>query len=106
MLRKDDDPMGKSRRKHSREFKLEAVKQVVEQGRTVSEVADGLGVNRAMLARWKTQFEAEGVLAFRGNGTVTANDQEMRDLRRRLAIAEQERDILKKALAYFAKDKS
>lgn len=98
--------MGKSRRKHGREFKLEAVKQVVEQGRPIGEVADGLGVNRGMLTRWKAQFAAEGVLAFRGNGTVTGTDQEMRDLRRRLAIAEQERDILKKALAYFAKDKN
>lgn len=52
--------MGSSRRKHSREFKLEAVRQVVEHGRSVSEVAEGLGVNRNLLTRWKAQFEAEG----------------------------------------------
>ncbi len=45
--------MGSPRRKHSREFKLEAVKQVVQQGRSVTEVADGLGINRNMLTRWK-----------------------------------------------------
>ena len=48
--------MGKSRRKHSREFKLEAVKQVVEQDRSVSEVADALGINRNLLTRWKSQL--------------------------------------------------
>jgi transposase len=94
------------RRKHSREFKVAAVKQVVEQGRSVSEVADGLGINRNLLTRWKTELAAEGAQAFRGNGVLNATDEELRQLRRRLAIAEQERDILKKALAYFAKDKN
>ncbi len=50
--------MGKSRRKHSREFKLEAVKQVVEHGRSIAEVADGLGVNRSLLTRCKWQSES------------------------------------------------
>src|SRR5215831_3538947 len=98
--------MGKRRRNHSREFKLEAVKQVVEQGRSVTEVAIGLGINPNMLTRWKTELTAEGPQAFRGNGVLSATDEELRQLRRRLAIAEQERDILKKALAYFAKDKN
>ena len=94
--------MGKSRRNHSREFKVAVVKQVVEEGRSVSEVADGLGINRNLLTRWKTELAAEGAQAFRGNGVVSAADEELRQLRRKLAIAEQERDILKKALAYFA----
>ena len=59
-LQNDDVPMGKSRRKHSLEFKLEAVKQVVELGRSVSEVADGLGVNRNLLTRWKAQCGFRG----------------------------------------------
>lgn len=98
--------MGKSRRKHSREFKVEAVRQVVEQGRSVAEVADGLGINRNLLTRWKAELAADGVQAFRGNGVVSAEAEELRELRRRLATAEQERDILKKALAYFAKGKN
>ena len=98
--------MGSSRRKHSREFKLEAVKQVVEKGRSVSEVADGLGINRNLLTRWKTELAAEGVHAFPGNGKVTGSDEEIRRLRRELAVAQQERDILKKAVAYFAKHKN
>ena len=98
--------MGKSRRKHSREFKVEAVKQVVERGRSISEVAIGLGINPGLLARWRDQLVAEGTQAFRGNGVVSPAEEELRQLRRRLAIAEQERDILKKAVAYFAKDKN
>ena len=97
--------MGKSRRKHSLEFKLEAVKQVVELGRSVSEVADGLGVNRNLLTRWKTQYAASGVVS------STPADEKQRDLesenrrlRRELNIARQERDILKKATAYFARE--
>lgn len=100
--------MGSSRRKHSREFKLEAVKQVVQQGRPVSEVADGLGINRNLLTRWKSQFEREGAVAFPGHGrrAETDADAEIRQLKRDLAIARQERDILKKAAAYFANAKN
>ena len=98
--------MGKSRRKHSREFKLEAVKQVVEKGRSVASVAEGLGVHPSLLQRWKTQLEAEGVFAFPGNGKPSEADEEIRRLRRELSIARQERDILKKAAAYFANDKN
>ena len=89
--------MGQSRRKHSREFKLEAVKQVVEHGRTVSEVADSLGINRNMLARWKREFETDGTLAFPGNGRLTEVEEENRRLRKELAIARQERDIPRKS---------
>ncbi len=100
--------MGSPRRKHSREFKLEAVKQVVQQGRSVTEVADGLGINRNMLTRWKTQFEEEGAVAFPGHGrrAETEAEAEIRRLKRELSIALQERDILKKAAAYFANAKN
>ena len=98
--------MGMSRRKHSLEFKLEAVRQVVEHGRLVSEVADSLGVNRNMLSSWKKKFEAEGEVAFAGRGRQTEAEAEIKRLKRELAIARQERDILKKAAAYFANAKN
>ena len=98
--------MGSSRRKHSREFKIEAVKQVGVKGRSVSDVADGLGVDANMLSRWKTELEAEGTVAFPGNGKTGATDDEVRRLRRELATAQMERDILKKAVAFFAKAKN
>ena len=98
--------MGKSRRRHSREFKIEAVRQVVEHGRSVSEVAAGLGVNPTMITRWKAEFASGGLSPTLGNGKVIATDEENRRLRRELETAQQERDILKKALAYFAKNKN
>lgn len=98
--------MGKSRKKYSREFKLEAVKQVVEHGRSVTEVADGLGINRNLLTRWKSQLQAAGEFAFPGNGNPSEAEAEIRRLKRELATARQERDILKKAAAYFANAKN
>jgi len=99
--------MGKSRRKHSLEFKLEAVRQVVEHGRSVSEVADGLGVNRNLLTRWKAMYVSAGaVTATPVDREQVDLEQDNRRLRRELAIARQERDILKKATAYFAKESS
>ena len=100
--------MVKGRRRYSQEFKIEAVKQVVEQGRSVSDVADSLGVNRNMLSSWKTKLAAEGVVKLPDQTLPTEvdKDEEIRRLRRELAIARQERDILKKATAYFANDKS
>jgi transposase len=98
--------MAKSRRKYSREFKLEAVKLVVEQERTVGDVAESLGVSAGLLQRWKSQLKSEGVLSFPGNGRLNAADEENRRLRKELAQVRQERDILKKATAYFAREQS
>lgn len=98
--------MGASRRKHNRVFKIEAVKQVTEKGRSVAEVADGLGITRNQLHRWKAGCEAEGGAAFPGNGNPSPADEEVRRLRRELAIAQQERDISRRAVAFFAKTKS
>lgn len=98
--------MGKSRRKHSREFKIEAVKQVVDSGRPVTVVARGLGVNPSLLSRWKTEFETSSANAFPGNGRLNPAEEEIRRLRRELATALQERDILKKAALFFAKAKN
>ena len=78
----------------------------LSKGRSVAEVADGLGVNANMLSRWKTELESEGGVAFPGNGKGTGTDEEVRRLRRELATAQQERDILRKAVAFFAKAKS
>ncbi len=97
--------MGKSRRKHPLEFKLEAVKQVVEHGRSVSEVADGLGINRNLLTRWRSQYASSGqVSATRVGQEQLDLEAEVRRLRRELSIARQERDILKKATVYFARE--
>jgi len=98
--------MGKPRRKHSREFKLKAVRLVVEQGRTVRDMAENLGVNASLLQHRKSQVKPEGALAFPGNGRQSAADGKLRRLRMELAQARQKRDILKKATACFAREQS
>jgi transposase len=57
-----------------------------------------------MLHTWVRKFNAEAAEAFRGNGKLTSQDEELRKLRRELARVTEERDILKKATAFFAKE--
>ena len=104
MLRKEVF-MGRSRRKYAREFKVEALKMVIEDQRTVTDVAQSLGIDRGLLQRWKSEFKDDGLVAFRGNGRRKPEDEEIARLKRELSQAKMERDILKKALAYFAKEK-
>ncbi len=103
MLQKEVS-MTKSRRVYTREFKLEAVKMMVEQNRSARDVGESLGINPGLLYDWKRKFRAEGVLAFPGNGKLGPHEAELRELRRELERTRQERDILKKATAYFAKE--
>ena len=98
--------MARARRKHSVEFKREAVRLSREPGRKVGEVAANLGIDRGLLQRWRSEMEAHGASAFPGNGRPKASEEEVLELRKELARAQQERDILKKALAYFAKERS
>ena len=98
--------MSKSRRKYSAEFKHEAVRMTQEPGRTVAEAAANLGISPGVLQHWKSQMKANGPDAFPGHGRAKAGDEELLRLRKELARAQQERDILKKALAYFAKERS
>jgi transposase len=98
--------MAESRRKHSAEFKREAVRLTYEPGRTVKEVAADLGIDRGLLQRWRSQMKADGAEAFPGKGRPKASDEEVQRLRRELARVTEEREILKKALAFFAKHRS
>lgn len=95
--------MGKARRRYTLEFKQAAVKQVVQEGRSTSEVAGSLGINHNMLLRWRQELSGSPELL---TNSPVAKDDEIRRLRRALLIAQQERDILKKAVAYFARDKN
>jgi transposase len=93
--------MGK-RRTYSREFKLEAVKLVLEEGASVAQVARDLGINENVLHTWKRKFKEEGQLA--DSSKLTPDQKEIRRLRRELERVRQEREVLKKATAYFAKE--
>ena len=92
------------RRKYTREFRVEAVKLVTEQGLSVAEAARSLDVHENLLRNWKNKFLAEGSESFRGNGVMASEQQEMRRLREENKRLRMERDILKKATAFFAKE--
>lgn len=95
--------MSNERRQYDKEFKLEAVRLVVEGGRKAAEVARSLGIRPNDLYRWKKQFLADGSFAFPGHGKLKPEDEELRRLRRELADVKEERDILKKAVSIFSK---
>lgn len=95
--------MPETRRKYTKEFKLDAINLVLEQGYTRKEAAASLDINCQMLGRWIKEYrQDEDGLAFRGNGKLSPEQEEIRRLRSQLRKAEMERDILKKATAFFA----
>ena len=93
------------RRTFTREFKLEAVKLVTERGMTKSQAARDLGIHVNVLRKWIEDLEQDAKQAFPGQGKRRADDAEIARLKRELADAKAERDILKKAIAYFAKER-
>jgi transposase len=92
------------RRVFSREFKLEAVRLVLERGVKVGEAARDLGIRENGLRRWIKDFKADQGQAFPGRGKMKPDDAEVARLKRELAKTKTERDILKKAIAYFVKE--
>jgi len=92
----------RKRRQFDRAFKLEAVQLSHKGGRSLGEVARNLGINETVLRRWRHELTTEGAEAFRGQGQRTAEAEEQWRLQRELRKVTEERDILKKALAYFA----
>jgi transposase len=92
------------RRIFSREFKLEAVKLVRERGVSVAQACRDLDLTESVLRRWLREILAEPQQAFPGHGQMKPERQEIERLRREVAKLKAERDILKKAAAYFARD--
>ena len=100
--------MATTRRQFTGEFKLEAVRLVTESRRPLAQVARELGIRPDMLRNWKRQAEGRAGFAatdvFPGNGQRASQVDELRRLQRENATLRQERDFLKKAAAYFAKE--
>lgn len=94
----------RKRRKFTEEFKRQAVAMIVDQGLSVTEVSRDLDVGVSLLRKWKQQVEAEGEQAFPGNGKLSPEQEELRRLREENRQLKMERDILKKATAFFAKE--
>ena len=92
------------RRRFGREFKIEAVRLIRERGVTVAQAARDLDVHENVLRKWVRDFAADPAQAFPGHGQMKPEQQEIARLKREVAKLKAERDILKKAAAYFAKE--
>lgn len=92
------------RRKYSPEFKREAVQLARQPHVSCAQVARELGIGANLLTRWKREADMEGHQAFGGTGS--ARDEEVARLKRELARVTKERDFLKDAATFFAKESS
>jgi transposase len=95
--------MPKEQRTFTKEFKLEAVQLVQRSGKSQAQIARDLGIADSTLHQWCKEFAEQGSQAFPGSGHQTAQEEELRRLKRELEVTRQERDILKKALAIFSR---
>ena len=94
--------MASFRRRYSREFKLEAVRLLIEGNRGLAQTARDLNINRTMLSGWRKQYLEDPEGAFPGSGRRKPQEEDMQQLRREIEELREEREILKKALAYYA----
>jgi transposase len=102
MLMTEDELMSK-RRVFSRDYKLAAVRKVLEQGLSYSQVARDLGITDNLIHNWKKAFEADGTLASQllNSSSMDAELKRLREENRQLRM---EKDVLKKAAAFFARE--
>ena len=88
--------MGKKRNQYTKEYKIEAVRLIAEEGRPISGLARELGTAQSLLHRWKKKSEEGKIDPFPGKGRLSPEDEELRQLRRENKRLRMERDILKK----------
>ena len=91
-----------TRRRFTKEYKQEAVQLVTQRGVTVAQAARDLGLNPNLLRKWIRELGSDPMHAFPGEGQQKPEQAELTRLRREVAKLKMERDILKKAAAYFA----
>jgi len=94
----------RSSKKYSKEFKLDAMSLVTEQEYSQAEAARSLGIDAKLISRWISEHSKDKGQAFRGNGKLTEEQLEIRRLREEVKRLTMEKDILKKATAFFAKE--
>ena len=92
------------RRKFTREFKLEAVRLIKERGVSYAQTSLDLGVHQSQLRSWVKALAGDPQQAFPGQGQMKPEQLEIAQLKREVIRLKAERDILKKAAAYFAKE--
>ena len=92
------------RRRFSREFKVEAVKLIRERGVSAAQAARDLDVHENVLRKWVKEFRSDPAHSFPGHGQMKPEQLEIERLRREVNKLKAERDILKKAAAFFARE--
>ena len=97
--------MKKRRQTFSAEFKREAVGLVVEQGYSFAEAGRSLGIRGNLIGRWKRQLEEDEADAFPGNGKPAADQERIKELEAENRRLKMEKDILKKATAFFVQER-
>jgi len=97
--------MASERRTFTKEFKKDAVELLLKKGKPATEIAGNLGIRTELLYRWKREYLSTDRDAFVGSGNMADPEKaELKAALKRARDAEEERDILKKALAIFSKD--
>jgi transposase len=94
----------KKRRRYTREFKLEAVRLVDHSEDRIADIAQELGIKPSLLYQWRNLYSTKGEASFPGSGRQRGIEEENTRLKRELDKVKEERDILKKAATYFAKE--
>jgi transposase len=93
-----------SRKKYTKEFKEDAISLVKEQGYSCVDAEKNLGISQGLLNRWIKDHEKKGSSCFRGNGKLSPEQLEIRRLQEENKRLKMEREILKKATAFFAQE--
>ena len=96
---------GRKRRMFTQEFKLDAVRLATASGQSLAKIERDLGLSSALLGRWVKEYEQKGEEAFLNHRRTKTEKARVRELERRIAVLEEEREILKKAVAIFSQEK-
>ena len=91
-------------KRYDKEFKLHAVKQVIESNKPAAQVARELDLSNQTLCKWVQKYKEDQAEPFVGSGNLRTEDKAMRDLEKQLRDLKEENEILKKAMGIFAKD--
>lgn len=92
-------------KKYDKEFKMQTARIILDEGKSVAQVAREMGLHENTLYRWVAEYKEAGGDAFPGSGQLKPEDKAIKDLQKRLRDLEEENEILKKAMHYFAKDR-
>ena len=98
--------MAKKRKKYSKQFKLDTVKLVIEENHSASDVGKNLGVGNGTVQRWVREYNDQKADAFTGNGRMSPEQEKIKKLEAEVKRLKMEREILKKATAFFVKESS